>query len=116
MTTTVNPEVSRKILAIGASKIRITSSSTVPGVDCVISIPGVIEFDKSERRPPSILQVDELNLSILVKQVFNVFVADVWRQVADVDPRLAAGHVRGSNLEFTRVFTNHVVHRGVKES
>ena len=60
----------------------------------VLILPWVLELDECEGRPPSVLEVDEDDLSVLVEEVLHVFAADVGRQVAHVDARLAlaVGH------------------------
>jgi hypothetical protein len=55
-----------------------------------MQVPGILKFDKSERRALAVLQVDEGDLAVLVKQVFHVLRPDVGRKVPHVHPGLLA--------------------------
>ena len=52
--------------------------------------PSILELDKGKRRSAPVLQVNEDNLPVFVEEILDVFAADVWRKVADVDTTLVA--------------------------
>ena len=58
--------------------------------------PGILELHECERWTTPVLQINEDNLAVLVKQVLHVLAADVRRQVAHVDPALLATTARHS--------------------
>ena len=64
----------------------------LPCIDSVVCISGVVEFHEGERGSPPVLEVDKLNLSVLVEQVLDVLVPNIWREVADVDASLVFRH------------------------
>lgn len=57
-----------------------------------VCLPGILELDEGEGRPPTVLEIDEHNLAVFVEDVLNIFAANVRRQVADVNAGLV-GHL-----------------------
>jgi hypothetical protein len=53
-------------------------------------IPGIFELYERERRPPSVLQVDERHLAEFVEQILYVLGADVRGQIPHVDSAIVA--------------------------
>jgi len=50
----------------------------IPGIDRILSIPGIFKLNKGKWWSSSVLQVDEDNFSILVEKIFNVFAPNIW--------------------------------------
>ena len=49
-------------------------------------LPGIFELEEGEGRSLSVLEIEKDDLSVFVKQVFDVLRPDVRREIADVDP------------------------------
>ena len=64
----------------------------IASVDCVICVSRVFKFNKSKRWPSTIFQVNKSDFSVFIKQVFNVFCSDIWRQIANVNSAFVGGH------------------------
>lgn len=81
----------------GEMKRETIPSSLLPFLRCALSttlLPCVLELDECERRTAPVLQIDESHLAELVKQILDVFGADIRRQIAHIDAALVAAAVR----------------------
>ena len=59
-------------------------------VDGVVGIARIFKFHECERRSALILQINKRDLAELVEEIFDVLGANIGREVADVDPAIAA--------------------------
>lgn len=72
---------------------------------CIIfarSLPWIVKFNESERRPSAIFQVNESNFTELVEKILNVLRTDVGWQVSHVYSTLVSTAVR-HNIDFLAV-------------
>ena len=69
-------------------------STPARATEAVLS-PVILKLNKSEGRPPPVLEIDEDDLAVLVEEVLDVLAAYVGRQVAHVYPalRVGLGHI-----------------------
>ena len=60
------------------------------GVDGVVGVARIFEFDEGERRSALIFQVDEGDFAVFVEEIFDVLGANVGWQISHVDAAVAA--------------------------
>lgn len=75
-------------------RIRVNSARGEARVRRLVNSPWIVEFNESERRAPTVFQVDESNFTELVEEILNVLRTNVRRQIADVYSALVSAAVR----------------------
>jgi len=73
---------------------------SIPGIYCIFSIPGIFKFNKCKWWSSTVLQINKYDFSILVKEILNVFAANIWGQVANINSTIISTTWAWHNLSF----------------